>query len=170
MEVLAVVHGDLVECARIGQTEIAAELSTVKVELEATRRKVVSLEFELASEQKKADKAQRACATTKERLEKALVNNEELHDQASKDKEEADMRVAELERALREEKAKTAELNMMMVPERVVYPDLCTTAVEQFKLSLEFQMAINTAVARALAREGGGGAGPSRVAAAELVE
>ncbi|GMP92643.1 hypothetical protein CsSME_00042785 [Camellia sinensis var. sinensis] len=43
-------------------------------------------------------------------------------------------------------------------------------AVEQFKLSSEFQIAVDAAVAKSLAREGDGGARPSNVAAAELVD
>ncbi|GMP43826.1 hypothetical protein CsSME_00013038 [Camellia sinensis var. sinensis] len=57
-----------------------------------------------------------------------------------------------------------------MASERAAYSDLCAAAVEQFKLSLDFQMAIDAIVARSLAREGEGGAGPSNVVAAELVE
>ncbi|GMQ00768.1 hypothetical protein CsSME_00047702 [Camellia sinensis var. sinensis] len=49
--------------------------------------------------------------------------------------------------------------------ERAAYPDLCVAAVEQFKGSAEFQMAIDAAVARSLAKEGKWGAGLSRVAA-----
>ncbi|GMP79337.1 hypothetical protein CsSME_00034922 [Camellia sinensis var. sinensis] len=57
-----------------------------------------------------------------------------------------------------------------MASEKSAYPDLCTAAVEQFKLSLEFQMAIDATVARSLAREGEGGVGLSNVAIAKLVE
>lgn len=56
-------------------------------------------------------------------MEEALVNNEELHDLALKDKEEADTRVAELERALEDERAKIAKLARVMVSERAAYPD-----------------------------------------------
>ncbi|GMP68022.1 hypothetical protein CsSME_00027785 [Camellia sinensis var. sinensis] len=58
----------------------------------------------------------------------------------------------------------------MRASKRAAYPDLCTVAVEQFKLSPEFQMAIDTAVAKSIAREGEIGVGPSNVAAVELVE
>ncbi|GMP33090.1 hypothetical protein CsSME_00006565 [Camellia sinensis var. sinensis] len=57
-----------------------------------------------------------------------------------------------------------------MASERAAYPDLCVAVVEEFKLSFEFQMAVDAAVARGLVREGEDGAGPSGVAAAELVE
>ncbi|GMQ00560.1 hypothetical protein CsSME_00047599 [Camellia sinensis var. sinensis] len=51
-----------------------------------------------------------------------------------------------------------------MASERAVYLDLCVAAVEQFKGSAEFQVAIDTAIARSLAKEGEGGAGPSEMA------
>ncbi|GMP40895.1 hypothetical protein CsSME_00011177 [Camellia sinensis var. sinensis] len=57
-----------------------------------------------------------------------------------------------------------------MASERAAYPDLCTAAVEQFKLSPKFQIAIDVALERSLVREGKCGAGPSIAAAAELVE
>ena len=59
----------------------------------------------------------------------------------------ADGRIAELEKALVEERAKLAS-------ERVAYPNLCMVAVEQFKGSTEFQMAIDAAVAWSLVKEG----------------
>ena len=68
------------------------ELLTGQAELEATRRQVVSLEFQLAGEQKKLDKAQRACAVAVERHEEAMSNNEELVRQ----KDEVDSRVGDL--------------------------------------------------------------------------
>ncbi|GMP45225.1 hypothetical protein CsSME_00013812 [Camellia sinensis var. sinensis] len=58
----------------------------------------------------------------------------------------------------------------MGVLERAAYPDLCMAAVEQFMLSLEFQMAIDAVVAKSIAREGEAGAKLSNVATAELVE
>lgn len=82
MEVLAVVQSYLTERARVGQVEVTYELSVSKSELEVVRHKVVSLEFELASEQKKMGEVQEACNTAKERLEEALINNEELRYQA----------------------------------------------------------------------------------------
>ncbi|GMP49164.1 hypothetical protein CsSME_00016233 [Camellia sinensis var. sinensis] len=57
-----------------------------------------------------------------------------------------------------------------MASESVAYPDLCIAAVEQFKSSLEFQMAIDAAVARDLAREEECGARPSEVVAVERIE
>ncbi|GMP34730.1 hypothetical protein CsSME_00007482 [Camellia sinensis var. sinensis] len=58
----------------------------------------------------------------------------------------------------------------MRASERATYPDLCTAAVEQFKLSPEFQMATDAAVARSIARDGEAGVGPSNMATAKLVE
>ncbi|GMP69973.1 hypothetical protein CsSME_00029032 [Camellia sinensis var. sinensis] len=55
-----------------------AGLQTVKVELENTRRQVVSLEFQLAGEQKRLDEAQKACAVVVERHDEAMSSNEEL--------------------------------------------------------------------------------------------
>ncbi|GMP37579.1 hypothetical protein CsSME_00009189 [Camellia sinensis var. sinensis] len=57
-----------------------------------------------------------------------------------------------------------------MASERVAYPDLCVVVVEQFKGSPEFQMAIDAAMARDLAREGERGAGPSGVAISKRTE
>ncbi|CAL5335476.1 unnamed protein product [Camellia sinensis] len=124
-----------------------------KSELEVVLHKVISLEFELAGEQRKVGEVQEACTTAKERLEEAPANNEDLRDQAIKDKEEADGRIVDLEKALAEERAKLAS-------ERAAYPDLCMAAMEQFKGSAEFQMAIDAAVTRSLAKEGEGGIGP----------
>ncbi|GMP80850.1 hypothetical protein CsSME_00035798 [Camellia sinensis var. sinensis] len=57
-----------------------------------------------------------------------------------------------------------------MPSERMAYPNLCVAVVGQFKGSPEFQMAIDTVVARSLVREGEGGTGPSGVAAARRTE
>ncbi|GMP81619.1 hypothetical protein CsSME_00036264 [Camellia sinensis var. sinensis] len=73
-----------------------------------------------------------------------------------------------LENELKEEKTKA-------VSERAVYPDLYVAAVEQFKGSAEFQMAVDAAVANNLAREVSGGTGPPGTTAggrteAEVIE
>ncbi|GMQ04288.1 hypothetical protein CsSME_00049754 [Camellia sinensis var. sinensis] len=164
MEVLAMVQSYLTERARVGQAEVTSELLVAKSKLEVVHYKVISLEFELESEQKKMGEVQKARDTAKERLEEVLKNNEELRNQALKDKEVANARVTKLERALGEERAKTTELARMMASERASYPDLCITMVEQFKSSPEFQMAIDAAAAKGLAREGEGRAGPPEVA------
>ncbi|GMP58660.1 hypothetical protein CsSME_00022248 [Camellia sinensis var. sinensis] len=162
MEVLVVVQSYLAERATVGQTKVAVELSIAKAELEVTCRKAVSMEFELASEQKKADEAQKACTTSKERLEKALLNNEKLRDLVLKDKGEADARMVELEKALvvqkalEEESEKSADMARTLQVERAAYPDMYVAVVEQCKQTPEFQMAINAAVAISLAKGGKG--------------
>ncbi|GMP48368.1 hypothetical protein CsSME_00015743 [Camellia sinensis var. sinensis] len=83
-----------------------------------------------------------------------MANNEELRDQALKDKKNADGQIAKLEKALAEERTKLAS-------EKAAYLDLCVATVEKFKGSADFQMAIDAVVARSLATEGDGGVGPS---------
>ncbi|GMP32806.1 hypothetical protein CsSME_00006396 [Camellia sinensis var. sinensis] len=88
----------------------------------------------------------------------------ELEDEHTKAKDEN----ARLEKELEEGKTKAAS-------ERVAYPDLYVAAVEQFKGSAEFQMAVDATVASNLAREVSGGAGPSGTTAggrteAEVIE
>ncbi|GMP45377.1 hypothetical protein CsSME_00013920 [Camellia sinensis var. sinensis] len=110
-----------------------------------------------------------------------MASNEDLRAQWVKENEEADLKIAELvrdlacewakavaekarlEKELEEEKTKSAS-------ERAAYPDLCVAAVEQFKGSADFQMAIDAAIASNLAREGSGGAGPSEATAGSRSE
>ncbi|GMP48572.1 hypothetical protein CsSME_00015878 [Camellia sinensis var. sinensis] len=149
-----------------------AELLTVKLELEDERRKVVSLEFQLAGEQKKLGDAQNACTVATERFEEAMINNEELRAEQIKEKDEANVKIAGLRKELEDECARAMEERERLqkeleekkakaASERAAYPDLCVAAVEQFKGSADFQMAIDAAVASNLAREVSGGAGPS---------
>ncbi|GMP62055.1 hypothetical protein CsSME_00024305 [Camellia sinensis var. sinensis] len=145
MEALAVVQNYSAE--RVG-----AELLATRAKLEAERRKAVSLEFELASEKTQRELVQQACTIANKRWEEALANNDDLCNQSIKDKEEADRRIAELEKALVEENARLAFKS-------AAYPDLCMAAVEQFKEPVEFQMAIDAAVACSLANEGERGLG-----------
>ncbi|GMP68914.1 hypothetical protein CsSME_00028361 [Camellia sinensis var. sinensis] len=70
---------------------------------------------------------------------------------------------AGLEKELEEEKVKAAS-------ERAAYPNLCVAAVEQFKGSADFQMAVDAAIANNLAREGSEGAGPSGATAGNRSE
>ncbi|GMP63057.1 hypothetical protein CsSME_00024900 [Camellia sinensis var. sinensis] len=170
MEVLAMVQGYSANRAN-------AELLATKLELETERRKVVSLEFQLAGEQKKLEEAQKACTVANERWDEAMVCNEDLRAQSIKEKEDADQKIAELERALANERARLLveraekeglektleEERAKLAFERAAYPDLCVVAVEQFKGSADFQMATDVAVASSLAREGDRGAGPSGV-------
>ncbi|XP_028052589.1 golgin subfamily A member 5-like [Camellia sinensis] len=147
-------HVETAQAAKEDKGPSTQGVATV-IKLEAERRKAILLEFELEGEKKQLESVREACTTTNERWEEALANNEDLHAQSIKDKEEADQRIAELEKVLAEERVKLAL-------ERAAHPDLCKAAVEQLKESVEFQIAIDAAVARSLAREGDGGAGPLR--------
>ncbi|GMP78336.1 hypothetical protein CsSME_00034287 [Camellia sinensis var. sinensis] len=158
-----------------------AELLATKLELETERRKVVSLEFQLAGEQKKLEEAQKACTVANERWDEAMTYNEDLHAQSIKQKEEAHLKIAELERTLADERAKSMdekaglektleEEKTKLASERAAYLDLCVAAVEQFKASADFQMAIDATIANNLAKEGSGGAGPSGATAGSKSE
>ncbi|GMP80544.1 hypothetical protein CsSME_00035597 [Camellia sinensis var. sinensis] len=104
-----------------------------------------------------------------------MTCNEDLRAQSIKEKEEADLKIAELERTLADERAKLMEEKAglekaleeektKLASERAAYPDLCVVAVEQFKRSADFQMAIDAVIANNLAREGFGRAGSSGAA------
>ncbi|GMP66728.1 hypothetical protein CsSME_00026961 [Camellia sinensis var. sinensis] len=101
-----------------------------------------------------------------------MTCNEDLRAQSIKEKEEVDLKIAELKRTLADERGKSIEENAglektlkekktKLASERAAYPDLCVAAVEQFKGSADFQMAIDAAIANNLAREESGGAGLS---------
>ncbi|GMP96717.1 hypothetical protein CsSME_00045237 [Camellia sinensis var. sinensis] len=167
MEVLAIIQCNVAARAH-------AELLAVKLELEDERRKVVSLEFQLAGEQKKLGDAQNACTVATERFEKAMINNEELRAQQIKEKDEADVKIAGLQKEVEDERARAMkekarlqkeleEEKTKAASERAAYLDLCVVAVEQFEGSADFQMAIDAAVANNLAREVSGRVGPSRI-------
>ncbi|GMP83517.1 hypothetical protein CsSME_00037401 [Camellia sinensis var. sinensis] len=174
MEVLAIVQRNVADRAH-------AELLAVKLELEDECRKVVSLEFQLAGEQKKLGDAQNSCTVANERFEEAMTSNEELRAQQIKENEEADLKIAGLQKKLEDERAKAMEEKARLekeleeertkaASERAAYPDLCITAIKQFKGSAEFQMAVDAAVASNLAREESGGAGPSGTAVGDRTE
>ncbi|GMP38787.1 hypothetical protein CsSME_00009915 [Camellia sinensis var. sinensis] len=89
-----------------------------------------------------------------------------------KEKEEADLKIAELERALADEWANSVtekaglekaleEERAKLTSERAAYPDLCVATVEQFKGFADFHMAIDAVIANSLAREGDRAAGSS---------
>ncbi|GMP61738.1 hypothetical protein CsSME_00024087 [Camellia sinensis var. sinensis] len=99
MGVLAVVQGNVADHAQ-------AELLAAKLELEDERRKVVSLEFQLRSDQKKLEEAQKACAVANDRWDEAMTCNEDLRVQAIKEKDEADSKIAGLEKELADELTK----------------------------------------------------------------
>ncbi|GMP88587.1 hypothetical protein CsSME_00040517 [Camellia sinensis var. sinensis] len=172
--VLAMVQGNVTDGAY-------AELLAAKLELEDERRKVVSLEFQLAGEQKKLEEAQKACTVANERWDEAMTCNEDLRAQSIKEKEEADLKIAGLEKDLADERARAAvekarlekeleEEKTKAASERAAYPNLYVAAVEQFKGSTDFQMDVDAAIANNLAREGSGGAGPSGATAGSSSE
>ncbi|GMP62341.1 hypothetical protein CsSME_00024473 [Camellia sinensis var. sinensis] len=158
MEVLAIVQGNVADRAH-------AELCAAKVELEDERRKVVSLKFQLAGEQKKLEDAQNACTVANERFKEAMTNNEDLRAQWIKEKEEADLKIAGLERDLADERAKAAAEKAVL--EKELREEKTKSASER---SADFQMAIDAAIASHLAREGSRGAGPSGATAGERSE
>ncbi|GMP71853.1 hypothetical protein CsSME_00030107 [Camellia sinensis var. sinensis] len=102
MQVLTIVHRNVADRAQ-------AELIAVKLELEDERRQVVSLEFQLAGEQKKLGEAQRACAVAIERHEEAMTSNEELRAQQIKETDEVHVKIAGLQKELEDERAKAME-------------------------------------------------------------
>ncbi|GMP28318.1 hypothetical protein CsSME_00003917 [Camellia sinensis var. sinensis] len=86
-----------------------------------------------------------------------------------------------LQKELEEERAKTASKNESLqkeleeertkvASERAAYPDLYVSAIEQFKGSTEFQMAIDATVASSVAREVSRGAGPSGTTVGDRTE
>lgn len=85
------------------------ELRAVRLELENYRRQVVSLEFQLAGEQKKLGDAQKDCAVAIERFEEAMTSNENLRAQQIKEKENADLEIAGLQKELEDERVKAME-------------------------------------------------------------
>lgn len=125
---------------------------------------MVSLEFQLGNEQKKLEEAQAACTVANDQWEEAMSSNEDLRAQSIKEKEELDLKIVELERTLADERAKSMEEKARLekelgeektkvASERAAYPHLCIAAVEQFKGSVDFQMAIDAAIASNLAKE-----------------
>ncbi|GMP54315.1 hypothetical protein CsSME_00019526 [Camellia sinensis var. sinensis] len=101
MGVLAMVQSNVADCAH-------AELLAAKLELEDERRKVVSLEFQRAGEQKKLEEAQRACTVADEQWDEAMTCNKDLRAQSIKENEETDLKIAGLEKDLADECARAA--------------------------------------------------------------
>ncbi|GMP58971.1 hypothetical protein CsSME_00022439 [Camellia sinensis var. sinensis] len=174
MGVLEVVQSNVADRAH-------AELLAAKLELEDEHRKVVSLEFQLAGKQKKLEEAKTACTVANERWEDAMTCNEDLHASLIKENEEADWKIAELEKDLADERARVAaekaglekeleEERTKAAFERAAYPDLCVAAIERFKGSVDFQMAVRAAIANSLVRMGSGGIGPSGATAGSRSE
>ncbi|GMP72874.1 hypothetical protein CsSME_00030767 [Camellia sinensis var. sinensis] len=165
MKVLAIVQRNVTARAH-------AELLAVKLKLEDERRKVVSLEFQLVGEQKKLGDAQNACTVVTEWFKEAMTSNEKLRAQQIKENDEADLKIAGLQKELEDERARAMEEKTRLkkeleeektkaASESAAYPDLYVATVEQFKVSADFQMVIDAAIASNLVREETGGAGPS---------
>ncbi|XP_028056551.1 uncharacterized protein LOC114260607 [Camellia sinensis] len=138
------------ECAKAVE-----ERESLQKELEAERAKAAA-EKESLQREWEAEKA------------KATAENESLQKELEEERAKAASENATLQNDLDEERAKAAS-------KRAAYPDLYVAAVDQFKGSVEFQMAVDAAVASSLAREESGGASPSRTTAggkteAEVIE
>ncbi|XP_028094130.1 oil body-associated protein 2C-like [Camellia sinensis] len=126
--------------------------------------KVGDLQRELEGERTKAveEKGRLQRELEAERVQ-AVAEKEILKKELKAEKAKAASERAALQKELDEERAKAAS-------KRVAYPDLCVTAVEQFKGSTEFQTAVDAAVARNLAGQESGGTGPSRTTAGGWVD
>ncbi|GMP74779.1 hypothetical protein CsSME_00032094 [Camellia sinensis var. sinensis] len=134
MEIMVIVQRNVAARAH-------AELLAIKLELEDDRRKVVSLEFHLAGERKKLGDAENACTIATERFEEAMISNEKLRAQQIKEKDEADLKIAGLQKELEDERAKAMEEKGRLEKElkeektkasfeRAAYPDLYVAAME----------------------------------------
>ncbi|XP_028108514.1 uncharacterized protein LOC114307325 [Camellia sinensis] len=131
--------------------EANVKIDGLQKELEGERAKAVkekeSLRKELEAERAKA-------AAEKESLQKELeaekakatAEKESLQKELEAEKAKATAERATLDKELAEERAKAAS-------ERAAYPDLYVAAMDQFKGSAEFQMAVDAAVASSLAME-----------------
>ncbi|GMP30383.1 hypothetical protein CsSME_00005076 [Camellia sinensis var. sinensis] len=124
--------------------DLRAQSIKEKVELDG---KIAELERTLADERAKS-------IEEKAGLEKELEEEKTKSAGLQKELEEEKAKSAGLEKELEEEKTRSAS-------ERIAYPDLCVATVEQFKGSVDFQMAIDAVIASNLARKRVGGAGPS---------
>ncbi|XP_028096974.1 uncharacterized protein LOC114296832 [Camellia sinensis] len=125
------------------------DLPAVKLELEDTHRKVVSLEFQLAGEQKKLEESERACAVAVERHEKAMTSNEELVRQ----KDEADSRIGDLSKELGEECARAEEEKGRLLREWEIEKAKAVAELESLKKGVEEERATAAAERGALQRE-----------------
>ncbi|XP_028099141.1 uncharacterized protein LOC114298720 [Camellia sinensis] len=143
------------------------ELQTAKVELENTCRQRAKAVKEKESLRKELEVERAKALAEKESLQKELeaekakatTENESLQKELEAEKAKATAERATLDKELAEERAKAAS-------ERAAYPDLYVAAVDQFKGSAEFQIAVDAAVASSLAREESGG----RVCRGRLLE
>ncbi|XP_028105222.1 caldesmon-like [Camellia sinensis] len=126
-----------------------ADLPAVKLELEDTRRKVVSLEFQLAGEQKKLEESERACAVAVERHEEAMTSNEEL----VRKKDEADSRIGDLLKELGEERARAEEEKGRLLRAWEMEKAKAVAELESLKKGVEEERATAAAERGALQRE-----------------
>ncbi|XP_028058007.1 uncharacterized protein LOC114261890 [Camellia sinensis] len=126
-----------------------ADLSAVKLELEDTCHKVVSLEFQLAGEQKKLEESKRACAVAVERHEKAMTSNEELVRQ----KDETDSRIGDLLKELGEERARAEEDKGRLLREWEMEKAKVAAELESLRKGMEEERATAAAERGALQRE-----------------
>ncbi|GMQ00301.1 hypothetical protein CsSME_00047445 [Camellia sinensis var. sinensis] len=130
MQVLAIVHHNVANQAQ-------AKLIAVKLKLEDERRQVVLLKFHLAGEQKKLEDAQRACAVAIERHEEAMTSNEELRAQQIKEKDEADVKIAGLQKELEDERGRAMEERASLQKE--LEEERAKTAFEKASLQKELK-------------------------------
>ncbi|XP_028060862.1 caldesmon-like [Camellia sinensis] len=126
-----------------------AELQAVRLELEDTHRKVVSLEFQLAGEQKKVEESERACAVALEWHEEAMSSNEEVVRQ----KDEADARIEELLRGMENERVKAEEEKGSLMREWETEKAKAMAELESLKKGVEEERATAAAERGALQRE-----------------
>ncbi|KAI7998459.1 hypothetical protein LOK49_LG10G00511 [Camellia lanceoleosa] len=140
--------------------EADAKVEALQKELEEERVKAeeekgrLMRELEAEMERGRAEKESLRKESEAER-DRSAAERETLQEQFEAERGKWAAEREALMKELSEERAKAAS-------ERAAYPDLCVAAVEQFKGSPEFQMAVDAAVASNLAREDTGGAGPSR--------
>ncbi|GMQ10772.1 hypothetical protein CsSME_00053649 [Camellia sinensis var. sinensis] len=130
MQVLAIVHSNVADRAQ-------AKLSAVKLELENERCRVVSLKFQLTGEQKKLVDAQKACAVAVERFEEAMTSNEDLRAQQIKEKEDADLKIAGLQKELEDERAKAIEVRVSL--QKKLEEEMAKAASEKVSLQKEWE-------------------------------
>ncbi|XP_028114405.1 uncharacterized protein LOC114312370 [Camellia sinensis] len=136
--------------------EVVEIAPTVQVEAGLTEAAPSGREQELGEKRARAEEEKgRLLREWESEKAKATAELESLKKGVEEERAMAAAERGALQRELDEERAKAAS-------EREAYPDLCVAAVEQYKGSPEFQMAVDAAVARSLARQESGGVGPSR--------
>ncbi|XP_028069244.1 recombination repair protein 1-like [Camellia sinensis] len=144
--------------AKVAPTEVEAPVAkdtpevvgvTPTLEAVETAPTIQELEEERVKAEEENGRLVRELETEKA---KAMAKMESLRKGVEEERATAVAERGALQRELGEERAKAAS-------ERAAYPDLCVAAVEQYKGSSEFQMAVDAAVARSLAGQESGGSG-----------